>query len=51
MRSLQGVLVDDFALDLTGWTLTSATGVSADGSTIVGEGMNPDGFNEGWIRQ
>ncbi len=49
MRSLQGTLVDDFALDLTGWTLTSATGVSADGSTIVGEGINPDGFNEGWI--
>jgi probable HAF family extracellular repeat protein len=49
MRSLRGVLVDDFALDLTGWTLTSATGVSADGSTIVGEGINPDGFNEGWI--
>ena len=49
MRSLQGVLVDHFRLDLTGWTLTSATGVSADGSTIVGEGINPDGFNEGWI--
>jgi probable HAF family extracellular repeat protein len=49
MRRLQTVLVDDFGLDLTGWTLTSATGISDDGSTIVGEGINPDGFNEGWI--
>ena len=49
MRSLESVLVDDFGLDLTGWALTSATGISVDGSTIVGEGINPDGFNEGWI--
>jgi probable HAF family extracellular repeat protein/cysteine-rich repeat protein len=49
MRSLESVLVDDFRLDLSGWTLTSATGISADGSTIVGDGINPDGFHEGWI--
>ncbi len=49
MRSLQSVLVDDHGLDLTGWTLTNATGISDDGLAIVGDGINPDGFSEGWI--
>lgn len=31
------------------WQLTSALGVSADGGTIVGAGINPDGNPEGWI--
>jgi hypothetical protein len=35
-------------LDLSGWILTSATGISADGLTIVGVGVNPAGQNEGW---
>ena len=49
MRSLQSVLIDDFGLDLTGWTLRTATGISADGLAIVGVGFNPDGLPEGWI--
>ncbi len=49
MRSLQSVLVDGFGLGLTGWTLTSAADISGDRLTIVGEGINPDGFSEGWI--
>jgi probable HAF family extracellular repeat protein len=49
MRSLQQVLTIDFALDLTGWTLREATGISADGMTIVGTGTNPRGQNEAWI--
>jgi probable HAF family extracellular repeat protein len=49
MRNLQRVLVDDFGLDLTGWTLTNATGISDDGLAIVGDGINADGFAEGWI--
>jgi hypothetical protein len=36
-------------LDLSGWSLDSAWGVSADGFTIVGYGINPSGQNEGWI--
>ena len=49
MRSLRDVLVNDFGLDLTGWTLLEARGISDDGLTIVGYGNNPVGFDEGWI--
>ena len=49
IRSLRALLVDQYGLDLTGWTLTSANGVSDDGQTIVGTGVNPDGHTEAWI--
>ena len=49
MRGLQSVLVNDYELDLTGWTLREARGISADGSTIVGIGRNPDGRTEAWM--
>ena len=49
IRSLQDVLVNDHSLDLTGWTLTHAEGISNDGLTIVGYGINPDGYNEAWV--
>ena len=48
MRDLNQVLVD-LGLDLTGWTLTEATGISDDGLTIVGTGINPDGNTEAFI--
>ena len=48
MRDLRDVLVNDFSLDLTGWTLTQATGISDDGLTIAGEGINPGGDTEAW---
>jgi uncharacterized membrane protein len=35
-------------IDLTDWTLDNATGISADGSTIVGWGTH-NGQPEGWI--
>jgi len=37
-------------LDLTGWTLTAANGVSADGRTIVGRGTH-NGQTEAWVAQ
>jgi probable HAF family extracellular repeat protein len=49
MRDLRDVLVSDFGLDLPGWTLTNATGISEDGLTIVGTGINPSGDTEAWI--
>lgn len=48
MRSLRGLLTD-LGLDLTGWTLESANGVSADGRTIVGSGRNAFGQHEAWL--
>ena len=49
MRFLEDVLVDDFGLDLTGWHLFDVAGISDDGLTIVGNGINPDGHYEDWI--
>ncbi len=50
MRSLKDVLVNDYGLDLTGWTLMSARGISDDGRTIVGYGFHPDNLNtEAWV--
>ncbi|WP_288116567.1 hypothetical protein [Microcystis sp. M53598_WE2] len=43
MRDLQEVLVNDFGLDLTGWHLSNARAISADGLTIAGSGGNPNG--------
>jgi hypothetical protein len=34
-------------LDLSGWTLAEARGISMNGTTIIGTGTNPDGFKEG----
>jgi len=48
MRDLKAVL-ENFGLDLTGWSLTSATGISLDGLTIVGDGLNPEGRTEAWV--
>ena len=50
MRNLKDVLENDFGLDLTGWTLFSAEGISDDGLTIVGWGSNnPSGYTDAWI--
>lgn len=48
MRHLQDLL-EASGLDLTGWVLETATGVSADGCTVVGKGTNPEGSNESWM--
>jgi probable HAF family extracellular repeat protein len=49
IRRLLDVLTNDYGLNLTGWTLRSPTGVSQNGSVIVGWGINPTGQTEGWI--
>ncbi len=41
MRDLQTVLTEDHGLDLTGWNLFQALGISADGRTLVGTGRSP----------
>ena len=47
---LQQVLTaDGLGSELTGWTLTEATAITADGNTIVGNGVDPQGQDEGWI--
>ena len=49
MRNLKEVLEGEYGLDLTGWELWEATGISCDGLTIVGTGRNPDRYIEAWI--
>ena len=39
---LSGVVLED------GWELRSTRGVSADGTVIVGYGINPEGNTEAW---
>jgi probable HAF family extracellular repeat protein len=50
MRDLQSFLVSDYDLgtELAGWTLQSATAISADGMYLAGIGRNPDGVLENW---
>jgi probable HAF family extracellular repeat protein len=49
MRKLRDVLVNEFGLDLAGWTLEEAHDISFDGTTIVGRGRNPLGQTEAWV--
>ncbi|MBN1488622.1 MAG: PEP-CTERM sorting domain-containing protein [Phycisphaerae bacterium] len=49
MRSLFDVLSEQYGLDLTGWQLNEARGISDDGLTIVGNGRAPDGTFGGWV--
>jgi uncharacterized membrane protein len=48
MRDLQSLLENDHGLDLTGWTLTEARCISANGLVIAGTGTNPLGDTEAW---
>ncbi|MHC4691269.1 MAG: choice-of-anchor Q domain-containing protein [Planctomycetota bacterium] len=49
IRSLHDLLINNYHLDLTGWHLRCAYGISDDGTVIVGSGNNPQGQREGWI--
>ncbi|MEB3123257.1 MAG: PEP-CTERM sorting domain-containing protein [Snowella sp.] len=48
MVSLKETLIGA-GLDVSGWSLTSANAISADGFTIVGNGTNPSGQSEVWV--
>jgi len=48
MRSVATVLIDDYGLDLTGWSLESAM-ISGDGRSLAGTGTNPGGDVEAWV--
>lgn len=41
MRELASVLASDYGVDTSGWTLLSATAISPDGLTIVGQASHP----------
>ena len=45
-RILETYLDDQGVLD--GWTIDDATAISGDGTTIVGNGIDPDGFYQGY---
>ena len=51
MRDFQEILISEFALgaELTGWSFTIASDISADGLSIVGSGINPDGNGEAYL--
>jgi hypothetical protein len=49
MRDLREVLAGEYGLALSGWRLEAAGGISADGLTIAGDGMNPAGQPEAWV--
>jgi len=48
IRSLKSALLG-LGLNLESWRLLVATGISHDGRTIVGGGINPSGNQEAWI--
>ena len=50
LRRLDRWLINQFELgdELAGWRLLSADDISADGKTIVGNGINPFGEKQGW---
>jgi autotransporter-associated beta strand protein len=48
MQSIQDTLIAG-GYGPTRWTLQTAMGVSADGTIIVGNGIDPDGKTEAWI--
>ncbi|BCX49680.1 extracellular repeat protein, HAF family [Haloferula helveola] len=47
LRKLSTVL-EGLGVSLTGWTLTSAVGVSSNGDVVAGNGINPSGEQAAW---
>jgi probable HAF family extracellular repeat protein len=49
MIDLKDLLLARGAGEVADWTLLEAHGISSDGATIIGYGVNPEGFTEPWI--
>jgi uncharacterized membrane protein len=49
MHSVKDLLTAAGVTAVNGWQLTRAVGVSADGIVISGQGIDPQGKNQGWI--
>jgi len=49
MISLKQFLLDHGVQEVEGWRLVFANDISADGRTIVGNGINPSSENEAWV--
>jgi probable HAF family extracellular repeat protein len=49
MQSLRELLIANGAQGLDTWALREARGISADGRWVVGYGINPSGFEEGFL--
>ena len=49
MQSVMTLLLAAKVVTMTGWQLFEATAVSADGTVIVGDGVDPLGQVQGWI--
>src|SRR6516162_4877110 len=49
MQSVLTLLLAAKVVTMAGWQLTSANGVSADGTVIVGDGVDPLGLAQAWI--
>lgn len=49
IRNLKEVLIAAGVSAVEEWRLTEATGISADGSVVIGNGTNPNGQTEGWV--
>ena len=49
MQSVLTLLQAAGVVTMAGWQLRSANGVSADGTVIIGNGVDPLGQGQGWI--
>ena len=49
IRELKNELMMQGNFIVAGWTLREATGISADGKSIVGWGVDPAGKTRGWM--
>ncbi len=49
MQNLRDLLIANGVTGLDNWVLREATGISADGQWVVGNSVNPNGFNEAFL--